>query len=60
MVRNMEKLAADFFADPEKLLPGAAVMESAKSYRGEEGRAAGKENRTSYEFRLFGISGYFK
>ena len=33
MVKDMEKLAADFSADPEKMLPEAAVMESAKSYR---------------------------
>lgn len=30
MVKNMEKLAADFSADPEQTLPEAAVMESAK------------------------------
>lgn len=33
MVKNMEKLAADFSADPEQTLPEAAVVESAKSYR---------------------------
>ena len=33
MVKNMEKLAEDFSADPEQTLPEAAVMESAKSYR---------------------------
>lgn len=33
MVKNMEKLAADFSADPEQTLPEAVVMESAKSYR---------------------------
>ena len=33
MVKNMEKLAADFSADPEQTLPEAAVMEPAKSYR---------------------------
>lgn len=33
MVKNMEKLAADFSADPEQMLPEVAVMESAKSYR---------------------------
>ncbi len=33
MVKNMEKLAADFSADPDQTLPEAAVMESAKSYR---------------------------
>ncbi len=33
MVKDMEKLAADFSADPEQMLPEAAVMESAKSYR---------------------------
>ena len=33
MVKNMEKLAADFSTDPEQTLPEAAVMESAKSYR---------------------------
>lgn len=33
MVKNMEKLAANFSADPEQTLPEAAVMESAKSYR---------------------------
>ena len=33
IVKNMEKLAADFSADPEQTLPEAAVMESAKSYR---------------------------
>ena len=33
MVKNMEKLAADFSADPEQTIPEAAVMESAKSYR---------------------------
>lgn len=33
MVKNMEKLAADFSTDPEQMLPEVAVMESAKSYR---------------------------
>jgi len=33
MVKNMEKLASDFSADPEQTLPEATVMESAKSYR---------------------------
>ena len=33
MVKNMEKLAADFSDDPEQTLPEAAVVESAKSYR---------------------------
>lgn len=33
MVKNMEKLAADFSVDPEQTLPEASVMESAKSYR---------------------------
>lgn len=33
MVKNMERLAAEFSADPEQTLPEAAVMESAKSYR---------------------------
>ncbi len=33
MVKNMEKLAADFFVDPEQTLPEAVVMEFAKSYR---------------------------
>ena len=33
MVKNMEKLAADFSVDPEQTLPEAAVVESAKSYR---------------------------
>ena len=33
MVKNMERLAADFSADPEQTLPEATVMESAKSYR---------------------------
>ena len=32
MVKNMEKLAANFSADPDQTLPEAAVMESAKSY----------------------------
>ena len=33
MVKNMERLAAEFSADPEQALPEAAIMESAKSYR---------------------------
>lgn len=33
MVKNMEKMASDFSADPEQTLPEAAVMESAKLYR---------------------------
>lgn len=33
MVKNMERLAAEFSTDPEQALPEAAVMESAKSYR---------------------------
>ena len=33
MVKNMEKLAADFSTDPERTLPEAAVMESARLYR---------------------------
>lgn len=38
MVKNMEKLAADFSADPEQTLPEAAVMESAKSYRAKKAK----------------------
>lgn len=33
MVKNMERLAAKFSANPEETLPEVAVMESAKSYR---------------------------
>ena len=32
-VKNMERLAADFSADPEEILPEASTLESAKSYR---------------------------
>ena len=32
-LKNIEKLAAEFSADPEKLLPDAGALESAKSYR---------------------------
>ena len=32
-VKNMERLAADFSADPEEILPEAGALESAKSYR---------------------------
>lgn len=38
MVKNMEKLAADFSTDPEQRLPEAAVVESAKSYREKKGK----------------------
>ena len=33
MVKNMERLASEFSANPEESLPEVAVMESAKSYR---------------------------
>lgn len=33
MVKNMERLAAEFSTDPEQTLPEVAIMESAKSYR---------------------------
>ena len=33
MVKNMEKMAADFSEDPERLLPQLAPLESAKAYR---------------------------
>lgn len=32
-IKNMERLAADFSADPEEILPEAGTLESAKSYR---------------------------
>ena len=32
-VKNMERLAADFSADPEEILPEAGTLESVKSYR---------------------------
>ena len=32
-VKNIERLAADFSADPEEILPEAGTLESAKSYR---------------------------
>ena len=32
-VKNMERLAADFSADPEEILPEAGALESGKSYR---------------------------
>ena len=32
-VKNMERMAADFSADPEEILPEAGTLESAKSYR---------------------------
>ena len=32
-LKNIEKLAAEFSADPEELLPEASALESAKSYR---------------------------
>lgn len=33
VVKNMERLAADFSADPEEILPEAGTLESGKSYR---------------------------
>lgn len=33
MVKNMERLAAEFSTDPEQALPEVTIMESAKSYR---------------------------
>ncbi|HIX37860.1 MAG TPA: plasmid recombination protein [Candidatus Blautia pullistercoris] len=33
MVKNMERLASEFSANPEESLPEAAMMETAKSYR---------------------------
>lgn len=33
MVKNMERLAAEFSTDPEQTLPEAVIMESANSYR---------------------------
>ena len=33
MLKNMEKLAVEFSDDPEKLLPEAGALETAKSYR---------------------------
>ena len=32
-VKNMERLAADFSADPDEILPEAGTLESAKAYR---------------------------
>ena len=43
MVKNMEKLAADFSADPEQTLPEAAVMESARSYREKKAKPLEKK-----------------
>lgn len=43
MVKNMEKLAANFSADPDQTLPEAAVMESAKSYREKKVKALVKK-----------------
>lgn len=60
MVKNMEKLAADFSADPEQTLPEAAVVESAKIIPGEKGETSCSENGSSYALYLFGVSGYFK
>ncbi len=37
-VKNMERLAADFSADPEEILPEAGTLESAKSYREKKAR----------------------
>ena len=37
-VKNMERLAADFSADPEEILPEAGTLESAKSYRGKKAK----------------------
>ena len=33
VVKNMERLVADFSVDPEEILPEAGTLESAKSYR---------------------------
>ena len=33
MVTNMERLAAEFSTDPEKVLPEATTLELAKNYR---------------------------
>lgn len=33
MVKNMERLAAEFSADPEEILPEAAIVETRKAYR---------------------------
>lgn len=56
MVKNMEKLAADFSADASRS-SGYGIC---KVVSGEESKTAGKENCTSHALCLFGIFGYFK
>ena len=34
----MERLAADFSADPEEILPEAGTLETGRAYRGKRGR----------------------
>ena len=59
MVKNMEKLAADFSADPERRFQKRRLW-NLQVVSGKESKTAGKENCKRYALRLFGISGYFK
>ncbi len=37
-VKNMERLAADFSANPEQILPEAGALETGRSYREKKGK----------------------
>ncbi len=55
LLKGMEKLAADFSDDPERTLPEAGPLESARVLPGEKGQALMGEDRQGAALRLPGL-----
>ena len=59
MEKNMERLAAEFSANPEETLPEVAVMESVKSYREKKAKPLVEKMVKVLKVCLFCFFGYF-
>ena len=53
----MERLAADFSADPEEILPEAGTLESAKAYREKKAKPLLAEDRQGAALPVSGLCG---
>ena len=56
-VKNMERLAADFSANPEEILPEPGTLETGQGLPGEKGQAPAGSNRQGAALPVSGLCG---
>ena len=60
MVKEMERFAEKYSADPDEVLPEAGTLETGKSYREKESKAVDQEDRDGTAVSLSGLSRSFQ